>query len=914
MAKKEKTKATKTPKNKQKMSKKKLINTICIIFLSITLIGSVAAFAIVQNVLASGNLQGIDGLESENSTVLLDTNGDVFYTLSMESGIRENIEYEQIPQVVVDAFLAIEDSRFFTHNGFDFPRFVKSLYENIKAGGIAQGGSTLTMQLVDVALYDEEEKVTFGFKEKLEQKIQEIFKSMEIESQLSKEKILENYLNQINFGGQARGIQKGAEYYFGKNVEDLTLGEAAFLAGVINAPNYYNPYNGVESYSNEEGEVYYYVNHYEVAVERRNDVLYQMYNHGYIDKTEYDLAKSQELCFLLNGITNFATEKYKAFVDTVVAEVRVKTGKDPYTTPMTIYTTMDPDAQEMADALCDGEGINWPDELFQTGFAAINNQTGEILALGGGRGFDGTKNRATIETHQIGSTAKPLIDYAPAFEYVGYSTEHTILDAPVDNYTEDGGTLYNADRTFRGEVTLKTAIGLSLNVPAYKTLETVVNTTGVSQILTDLQEMGITVDRNNFSYAMSIGGGNFDITPLQLAGAYGVFANEGNYIEPYTVKKVDFEDSSIKDYESTQEEQEVFSAETAYLMSYMLKDAVENSSYQTLVNTLKSNYTVYGKSGTTDLDEATAERYGFPAGAARDKWMVGYTDTYTVACWAGYDTLIEGQNTYLDNQKLWANVEGTVVKKMLDTLTAGESVGQIEKPSGVVEIEHIKGLYPYATATDDVDDSLMVKGLINKKFAKLDSVSPDELEKLNNMQISLSGNDVSIQFTPYPDESKLKKSDGTTEVDGKKYSIFFDKSLLFGAVRYKYEIYVNDVLVKSGESDKDSIVESLSLNNGDHIKVIGWYGYESASLKSNTVTQTATADGITSTYTVIFNSNGGSEIAPQSVEAGSRISLEYPSKAGAQFLGWYTDPNFTHQFRSIDRVNSNLVLYAKWSN
>lgn len=900
MARKVKAKALKKPK--EKSSKKKIINTICILFLSLVLIGSVTTFAVVQAVLSSENLQGIDGLDSENSTQIYDRNGELITTLSSKSGVRENIKYKQIPQVVVDAFLSIEDSRFYKHNGFDFPRFMKSGYENLKAGGIAQGGSTLTMQLVDTSLWSDEEKETFGMKEKFQQKIQEIFKSMEIESKLSKEKIIENYLNKINFGGPARGIQKGAKYYFGKDVSDLTLSESAFLAGVINAPGAYNPYLGVETFDTTS------IDHYKKATERRNQVLDMMVLHGYISKTESNLAKSETLAFLLNGVTNFETEKYKSFVDAAVREVRKKTGEDPYTTPMKIYTTMDKAAQEKADALCDGEGIDWPDEMFQTGFAATNTQTGEVMALGGGRGYNGQKDRATLDTHQIGSTAKPIVDYAPAFEYLGYSTEHTLLDAPVA-YTGDGSTLYNADRKFRGDVTLKQAIGTSLNIPAYKTMKDVVDKIGVKKWISLLSDMGIDVSEESFAYSMSIGGADLVATPLQMAGSFAVFSNKGNYIEPYTVKKVEFQKDK-KDYKASSESQNVYSEETAFLMSYMLKDAVDNSSYQTLVNTLQSSYPVYGKSGTTDYDEPTAARYNVPVGASRDKWMVGYTSEYSVACWAGYDD--PGPNNWLDDNKLWANIEGTVVKSMLDTLETGKTVSAITQPSGVVSISFVKGLFPYAGANDSVDPSMMVTGLINKKFAKLgNSVSPDELSALSALDISLQGNSLNINFAAYPDASKLQRSNGTITVSvggvSSSVPIFFDKSLLFGAVEYKYQIYVNGNPYKTGSSSSNSINETVNVANGDKVYVVGWYGYQNASVKSNSVTS-----DIVSTRTVTFETNGGNAIPPIVVNDGETISLPQPIKDGANFGGWYSDADLATPFTTGTKVTANLTLYAKW--
>lgn len=844
-----KRKSNEKVKNKSPESKRKTINTICIVFLSIVLLVSVAGFTIVNSLMANANIDGIDGLHADESTQIYDAEGKVFTTLAqLEGGVRENISYDQIPQVVIDAFLAIEDSRYFKHNGFDFPRFIMSGINNIKSGGIVQGGSTLTMQLVDVALFSDEEKMNAGTKEKIEQKIVEIFKSMEIESKLDKEKILENYLNQINFGSQARGIQKGSQYYFGKDVEEITLSEAAFLAGVINAPYAYNPYGGIEIYENGKS-----VNHYELAVQRRNNVLDLMRHHGYISDTEYKLAKSAELKFQLNGAKNFETEKYRAYVDAVVAEVKEKTGKDPYLEPMKIYTSMNVEAQELADKLSDGEGVPYPDEEFQSGFVAMDNQTGEIVALGGGRGY--TKNnkfhRATNERKQPGSTAKPIIEYAQAFEYLGYSTEHILEDMPY-NYAENS-VMYNADRQFRGDVTLKYAIGLSLNVPAYRTYLEVINKIGNDKALEILHNMGLK-EVESMNEGMSIGGSaDFKITPVELAGAYSVFANKGNYIEPHTVRKVEFLDKKSDPYVSEYEKQKVFSEETAYLMSYMLKDAVDTP-YGTLVNSLKSSYPVYGKSGTTDFAAEESKQLGYPVGIAKDKWMVGYTTQYTVSCWAGYDNHRPGHADYLNEAKLWANVEGVIVHKMLDKLQVGKDVKPIERPSGVVSVKHIQGLYPYAIA-DNADGSLMVEGLINKKFANgLKTVEPDKLEALSSFNGNLSGNELTMNFAAYPDADKLKEAskEYTVTVNGvtAKGKKIFDKSFLFGPVQYKYDIYVNDILVKSGSSSKEQIVEQLETKSNDKVRVVGYYGYGKNATKSNEKEFTITSSGSQIEYKV----------------------------------------------------------------
>ncbi len=908
------TKETKQ-KEKKKLSKRQIINTICIVFLSLCVIVSVTAFILVQSILNNKTMdESLKGLQSENSTQLLDQNGELVTTLAGESGVRENISYDDIPQVVIDAFLAVEDSRYFKHGGFDLPRFLKSGYENILHGGVVQGGSTLTMQLVDVKLFKEEEKINFGMKEKLEQKIIEIFKSMDIESQISKEEIMEKYLNAINFGGQARGIQKGAEYYFNKDVKNLTLTEAAFLAGVINAPGSYNPYGivGVEG-----------IDYYAQATKRRNDVLYQMHNHGYISEMEYKDALSTDLAFQLTGVKNFGTEQYSSYVDAVVNEVQQLTGQNPYTTPMRIYTNMDREAQELADALCDGKDANgnivfeYPDELFQSGFAAVDNQTGAILALGAGRGYssgnDQRQNRATIDTHQPGSTAKPIVDYSLAFEEIGYSTEHVFEDGPVDNYTSDGKTLYNYDRTFSGDITIKAAVGRSLNIPAYKAFMSVLDKVGSDGIADYLNDYGLPLDANDVNASLSIGGGNLSMTPLQMASAYSTLANDGKRATPHTIKRIEFLNDEMEDYEVETEETKVISPESAYLTSVLLRDAV-TTNYGTLVNLLNTSYPIYGKSGTTDYDSVSAANAGVPEGVAKDKWMVGYTNKYSVACWAGWDEGTKGK--YLTENLIFLNIEGRVVKAMLDNLTdGGANATEIKRPSGVVSINHIQGLYPYATA-DNNDGTATVSALINKKFAKLENVAPDSLKDVASLNATMNGNTLDITFAKYPDEELLKEFSGTKTMSGGGVTVtgkqLFSKTKLFGTVRYNYEIFVNGKSVKTGSSASEKVSESISTKSGDEVYVVGWYGYSNASPTSNKVNSNTVTSNASLSYTVgtdflaLFNGDSASVKAS--------LNNFFTEKMPGINISILNDPNTPDgEYSTLSTINAGMTVTSNGS-
>lgn len=844
MAFKNKVKKANTPKTtnktpRKKMSKRSIINAICIVFLSICVVGSTIAFVLIQNILSSSEIMGkLDGLYSESSSEIYDRNGELITTLAREDGVRENITYDEIPQVVIDAFLAIEDSRYFKHSGFDLPRFIKSGWVNITSGGIAQGGSTLTMQLVDVKLFPDASATNQSLIEKLEQKIVEIFKSMDIESRLNKEQILEYYLNSINFGGPARGIQKGAQYYFGKDAKNLNLTEAAFLAGVINAPGINNPYN-----VNTNPDIATYL---ERATKRRNDVLYQLNNHGYITDTEYNLALSTDLSLQLNGETAFSTDAYASFIKVVVDEVLEKTDKDPYTTPMKIYTTMDKDAQELSDSILNGELITFPDERIQTGFTAINNQTGEILAIGGGRGYtlDSNYNHGAYFDHQIGSTAKPIIEYTQAFEYLGYSTEHVFEDTPVDNYAQ-GQTLYNADRQFHGDVTFKDAVGWSYNIPAYKTLLAVTEEIGIKGEVELLNKMGINIDEDDFDYGMSIGGSNLSMTTLQLSAAYSVLANKGNYIEPYSVSRIEFEEDDQEDYVAKQEKENVFSDESAYLMSYLLRNNITQS-YPTINSALSSApYPVYAKSGTSDAPGGLA----IPEGIAKDKWIAAYTNQFTVSAWLGYEDYMTNPNNYLNESVVNAGIPEIIARALLDSLTDG-SAQEIERPAGVVNISHVQGVFPYATSSY----GNMVTGLIRSKFAKVsNTISPDPLESLSSLNVSLTNNILSLTFAAYSDKDALSGTATKTVSAGGAsvtYTPLFSKYSLFGAVRYKYEVYINDVLIDTYADSSENVTRQLSTSNGDKVRVCGFYGYENADVTSNKVCKSVTSEGVSKSYKI----------------------------------------------------------------
>ena len=416
--------------NKEVKSKKsrklwKKIITIILILCIICILAFAAFFAIVAITAPKFDPEAFN---TQEQTVIYDINGDVIATLGTEK--RENVSYDDLPQVLIDAIVATEDSRFFEHNGVDLPRFIKATVLQLLGQNEAGGASTLTMQIVKNNLTKKNKIETNPIK-KIIRKFQDVYLAVfKVEKKYSKESIMEFYVND-SFLGRS-GVEETSKYFFNKSASDLTLPEAALIAGLFQSPGLDNPYKNIDN-----------------AEERRDTVLYLMTRHGYITKEEAEFAKSISIESLLAN-NNVANGKYQGYIDTVVDEVEEKTGKNPYTIPMKIYTTMEPSIQEGIDNILNGKDFTWENDVVQAGIAIVNVETGAISAIGAGRNRIGERsfNFATQARRQPGSTAKPLFDYGPAMEYNNYSTYQLFNDEPW-TYT-NGPSVSNWDGGYGG--------------------------------------------------------------------------------------------------------------------------------------------------------------------------------------------------------------------------------------------------------------------------------------------------------------------------------------------------------------------------------------------------------------------------------------------------------------------------------
>ncbi len=642
---------------------------------------------------------------------------------------RTKITYDDLPDVLIDAVTATEDARFFKHNGIDLRRIASAVKANITGGFGSQGASTITQQVVENSFYDKEKKI--------KRKVQEQWLALKLERKYTKEEIMEMYLNKIFYGSGAYGVASAAEEYFGKtDLHDLTLIEAAMLAGLPQRPTAYNPYNSPELM---EGRV--------------DTVLTLMVRHGKITQEEADEAREIDIESVLDE-PKTKSSPYEAFRQQVVREVESKLDDvDVYADGLKIYTTLDNDAQEHVEfVLTDSEEnpIPYPDDELQVGLTVLDTQTGAIRAIGGRRnstGNDEYNHAIQGEGFQPGSTFKPILSYGPAIEYDKISTYHQLNDdKPYE--PEHSTPIHNWNNKYQGWMSARYALTQSLNVPTVKLAEE----TGLNNAKEFAEGLGINFPKDDITVGDVIGGTDTDVTPLELAGAFRPFGNEGIYNEPYAVEKVEFPDGTVVDLRPDAEP--AMSDYTAYMVTDMLKSVVREG---TGTGANISGLPVAGKTGTTNLGDK-----GSP-----DAWFAGYTTNYTISVWAGGYEDEDGDRDVIPTQA-GKNIPKQLFKNIMTEISSGKETKDFERPSSVVEVAVEKGSNPAALASDytpneNIVKELFVKGTepssVSEKFDKLDPVS--------NLQATYDDDDDEIEVTWSYDDDNDVEFEVSADIDGK---------------------------------------------------------------------------------------------------------------------------------------------------
>ncbi len=526
----------------------------------------------------------------DRTSIIYDGQSDVVTRLH---GVQDRtwVSISELQPSTVYAFISAEDARFFEHEGVDVIRIAGAIVADIKAGSYVQGASTISQQLIKLSHLTSEKTIS--------RKAEEAALAYEMERQYSKEDILEMYLNYVYFGGGYYGIEAAAEGYFGVHASDLTLDQSAMLAGILKSPSGYAPH----------------IN-YAASINRRNNILRLMQDYGYITDDEKKQAAAKRPTILhdkredYSGYYTDAVTKSAAALLGITVDELIRGG-------YSVYSAMDSDIQHYCEEMFKN-GELFPAEDSEAAIVVLEPSTGMVVAMVGGRSYTGgiSFNRATDIRRQPGSVIKPVIAYAPAFEYLNYTAADMILD---EETTFADYTPSNYGNKYYGWVTVREAVTKSLNVPAVKTLSAV----GVDRAKDFAKRCGIEFDDKDDSLALALGGFTYGVSPLQIAGAYSCFASGGIYNTPTLIKKIT-DRNGLTVYEYRQDSRRVMSEANAYILTSMLKSVVTEGTGHRL-NTL--DIPIAGKTGTVGL-----------ANGNRDAWMAGYTPEYTAVVWQGYDS------------------------------------------------------------------------------------------------------------------------------------------------------------------------------------------------------------------------------------------------------------------------------------
>ena len=647
-----------------------VLKVLIILFLLMCLIAAGIVIAIFTT--DTWDISAEDLTLKSIDTIIYDKDGVEIANVSGEEK-RRTVTLNEIPQHLRDAYISIEDERFYSHKGVDVKRTLSVTVQYILNGGSASGGggSTITQQLVKNLLGEKENSGIEGIK----RKIREMSRAYKLEKMLSKDQILELYLNTIFVGSDVYGVELGSQYYFNKSVTDLDLAESAFLAGINHSPNSYNPFGETDNS--------------DLIKRRTKTVLDKMLELGKINQEEHDSAVAEVdagLKFEKGNTSSGASMSYlaRAALNQVIDQYAEANGiSTQVSTTMIegggykIYTTQDSTIQSgmeeiyrSGDHIFSGREKNSDGSLVNTGhtqsaMVVIDHKTGYVVGCMGGLGDDVDStgiNRATQSTRQPGSAMKPIASIVPALES-GIITAATVYD---ESSTDFGN--YHPTNSGRGLITVRKALEISANTTEVK----IMSELGPRNSIDYLRKMGITslvtaednAEHNDENLAMVLGGLTNGITPLEMAGAYATIANDGVYITPTFYTRV--EDSSGNTVlEPNQESTRVISEGNAYIAKSMLTGPVSGSEGTASYCKISGQETA-GKTGTTTSNV--------------DRWFCGFTNYYTAATWFGFDQpenlYTAGANSTNRAARLWASVMKQIHADLPDS--------EFTKPSNIV--------------------------------------------------------------------------------------------------------------------------------------------------------------------------------------------------------------------------------------
>ncbi|WP_173249732.1 MULTISPECIES: penicillin-binding protein PBP1A [unclassified Streptococcus] len=633
----------------------RLIKYLSISFLSLVIAAIVLGGGVFFYYVSKAPSLSESKLVATTSSKIYDNKNQLIADLGSER--RVNAQANDIPTDLVKAIVSIEDHRFFDHRGIDTIRILGAFLRNLQSNSL-QGGSTLTQQLIKLTYFS-----TSTSDQTISRKAQEAWLAIQLEQKATKQEILTYYINKVYMSNGNYGMQTAAQNYYGKDLNNLSLPQLALLAGMPQAPNQYDPYS-----------------HPEAAQDRRNLVLSEMKNQGYISAEQYEKAVNTPITDGLQSLKS--ASNYPAYMDNylkeVINQVEEETGYNLLTTGMDVYTNVDQEAQKhLWDIYNTDEYVAYPDDELQVASTIVDVSNGKVIAQLGARHQSSNVsfgiNQAVETNRDWGSTMKPITDYAPALEYGVYDSTATIVHDEPYNYPGTDIPVYNWDRGYFGNITLQYALQQSRNVPAVETL----NKVGLNRAKTFLNGLGIDYPSLHYSNAISSNTTESDkkygASSEKMAAAYAAFANGGTYYKPMYIHKVVFSDGSEKEFSNVGTR--AMKETTAYMMTDMMKTVL-------VYGIGRGAYLPWlpqaGKTGTSNYTDEEIEKYIKNTGyVAPDEMFVGYTRKYAMAVWTGYSNRL----TPLVGDGL--TVAAKVYRSMMTYLSEGSNPEDWNMPDGI---------------------------------------------------------------------------------------------------------------------------------------------------------------------------------------------------------------------------------------
>lgn len=636
-----------------------LTKVVLLLMLTVTLVTSIYLFYLAKTA-------NIDTLKTglEQVTTIYDDKGEEAGTLAVYGAKGSFVPIDQVSPYIKDALISTEDRRFYKHHGYDVKGIARAVVRKVvRRNNSGGGGSTITQQLAKNAKLTQEQTLT--------RKAKELFLAIEIEKKYSKDEILEMYLNKSYFGSGVWGVEDASKKYFGKSAKDVTVDEAAVLVGMLKGPSIYNP-----------------IDHMDNAIARRDTVLSVMVDNGKLDATTAQNLMKEPLYLTDTYQPDHDSYRYPYYFDKVIDEA-VKVTKlddsDISNGGYKIFTSLNQQYQQGMDTTFANDSLFPPKAadgaIVEGASVALDPKTGGVLGIIGGRDYQYRGlNRVTDSKLPPGSTMKPLSVYTPALE-AGYKPDAILKDEALDYYD-----VKNYSQTYSGEVPMYEALAQSLNAPAVWLMHEI----GIDRGFKKTEQFGVTLDEKDRYYGLALGGLTKGTTPLSMASAYSVFANEGMRKEPHFITRIE-DPTGVIIYENQKaKEKRVTTPEVAESMTSMLQSVFSSG---TGMEAKPQGYTIAGKTGTTENTSVD--------GMSKDQWIIGYTPDVVVTTWIGFDK--SGPDHYLTGSS-GSNLAGIFRDETQRILAASPNTSFTVKDAS--QPEEVTGSTQWGQQLDGIGDKV----------------------------------------------------------------------------------------------------------------------------------------------------------------------------------------------------------------